>query len=304
MRANIFDSMLSGCRLRDGLRLGTTVALAITAAVTIPTGGPVVWAFDATSTGRTITLPAVVDGLVHVIHNISTGTAVLTIADPSAVTVGKIGVGDAMLCICSNGGWYGFNFNSNLAAGYEGFYGATPIVQPSGASQNAFTDSSGGTASDTIAATVSQSIVLARHGLAELANSQEYQYLPGFAGSLMAINASVIVAATTGSKLATVTGRVNAGALGGGGVVSLTSANCTPIGARVSGTAVTGAKAFTAAQTVGYTVGSVTAFVEGSINIELQLRNDDMNAAIAKTAAFSNAMRTALVNLGLIKGSA
>lgn len=103
-----------------------------------------------------------------------------------------------------------------------------------------------------------------RLSLAELANAQEYQFKPYFAGRFLALNASVVVAATTAAKLATITARVNAGAVGGGGVLALTSANMTPIGAIVDATAITGANTFAAGQTFGWTVSAVTAFVEGA----------------------------------------
>lgn len=183
-----------------------------------------------------------------------------------------------------------------------GFYAATPAVQPSGAAQAAITDSSGGVASDTFAADSAYQVFAIRVEAADLANSQEYQFDPGFAGSLIAINARAVKAITTGAKAATITGRVNGGALGGGGVVALAGAYA--IGAAQAGTAVTGAKAFTAGQTFGFTVGSVTTFVEGAFVIEFTLRNDSKAAALAKIAAMNNKFRTDLVALGFQKGSA
>lgn len=184
------------------------------------------------------------------------------------------------------------------------FYGATPIVQPSGATQAAITDNSGGTSADTIAVGAGYQMLSAHFLLAGFANSQEFQFDPGYAGKLISINARVGVPASTAAKAATLTGRVNAGALGGGGVVALTSANCATAGAQVAGSAVTGANSFTNAQTVGFTVGSVTAFVEGSVFVEMLLQNTDMTAALAKFSAMLNKFRTDLVALGAIKGSA
>jgi hypothetical protein len=185
-----------------------------------------------------------------------------------------------------------------------GFFGAAPVSQPSGAAQNAITDNSGGTSADTIAVGAGYQLQTVRLTLASLANGQEYQFDPGFAGKLVSINARVVEAATTAAKAATLTGRVNAGALGGGGVIGLTSANCTPIGAQIAGSAITGANSFTNAQTVGFTCGSVTTFVEGAIVVEMLLQNTDLTAAIAKFAAMDNKIRTDLVALGLWKGSA
>lgn len=105
---------------------------------------------------------------------------------------------------------------------------------------------------------------------ASLANGQEFQFLPGYGGTLVTINARASGAVTTGAKAATVTGRVNAGALGGGGVVALAGAYA--VGAAQAGTAITGAAAFAPGQTVGFTVGSVTTFVEGAFIIELGVK--------------------------------
>lgn len=180
----------------------------------------------------------------------------------------------------------------------------TIFTRRADASQAALTDNSGGTPANTIAAGVALQTIIIEHNLADLANAQEFQFDPGFAGSLMAINARVIKGASTAAKAATVTGRVNAGALGGGGVVSLTTANCTNVGAQVAGSAITGAKAFTAAQTVGYAISGVTAFAEGIVAIELQIRNDDTAAFVAAMADKWNELQTWAVDRGFWKGAA
>jgi hypothetical protein len=48
-----------------------------------------------------------------------------------------------------------------------------------------------------------------------------------------------------------------------GGVISLTSANCTPLGAVIAGTAITANNTFGATDTISVEASSVTAFVEG-----------------------------------------
>ena len=75
--------------------------------------------------------------------------------------------------------------------------------------------------------------------------------------------------ATTGSKLATLTVEINALAVAGG-VISLTSANCTPMGKMIAGTTVTGSNGFDDDDTISVVASSVTAFVEGDGSIHIQ----------------------------------
>lgn len=99
--------------------------------------------------------------------------------------------------------------------------------------------------------------------LSALANAQSYKFTPGFAGRVKSVQFMVTTAVTTGSKAATLTLKV-ATVAATGGVISLTSANCTPIGAEVDGTAITGGNTFTAAQQLSMDVSAVTAFAEGA----------------------------------------
>jgi len=70
-------------------------------------------------------------------------------------------------------------------------------------------------------------------------------------------------AVTTAAKASTATAQVN-GVSVTGGVVALTSANCTPSGAAVAGTAITAGNTGTADQTVGVVMSATTAFAEGN----------------------------------------
>jgi hypothetical protein len=90
--------------------------------------------------------------------------------------------------------------------------------------------------------------------------------IPGFSGTITSIQFSVTTAVTTGSKLATLSLKVNAAAVTGG-AVALTSANCTPIGALVAGTAITAANTFLATDTINIASSAVTAFTEGQGNL-------------------------------------
>jgi hypothetical protein len=105
-------------------------------------------------------------------------------------------------------------------------------------------------------------------------------FAPGFNGRIVAIDFYVEKAATTAAKLATLTPKVGSTNVTGG-ALALTSANCTPAGAKVAGAAITGGNTFTASQTIGLVGSSVTAFIEGAGWVVLTLYNDDTRSALA-----------------------
>jgi len=90
----------------------------------------------------------------------------------------------------------------------------------------------------------------------------------GFAGKFLDIDAYVITPVTTAAKLSTLSLEIGATAVTGG-AVALTSANCTPIGAKVSGSAITGANSFGIGDTMTIVAASTTAFVEGTIFLDI-----------------------------------
>jgi hypothetical protein len=103
------------------------------------------------------------------------------------------------------------------------------------------------------------------------ANSVIARFTPGFAGRVKSISFAVATAVTTAAKSANLQAGIGAaGAAFGaitqttGGVLALTSANATPAGAAVYGSAITAANTFTAAQEVSVVANAVTAFVEGA----------------------------------------
>lgn len=149
------------------------------------------------------------------------------------------------------------------------------------------TDNSGGTANAAtgVAATLATQTFLMRVDLATLANAQAFQIDPGFNGKVTGINFRVGKAATTAAKAATLTASIASTNITTGGVVALTSANCTPTGNQVAGSAVT-AQAFTSAQSIGFNVSSVTTFVEGDGYVEITVVNTDLANAIATLIAF------------------
>lgn len=96
-------------------------------------------------------------------------------------------------------------------------------------------------------------------------------FRPGVDGIIENVEIIVNKPATTGSKLATLTPKVSAVAVTGG-VVALTSANMTPMGARVAGSQVTAGGAIKKSDSLSITASAVTAFVEGSATLMVRIR--------------------------------
>lgn len=162
--------------------------------------------------------------------------------------------------------------------------GAATLV---GMEASAIVDNSGGTANaatGVVAALAKQTLILPVQ-LAQLANSQVFKLPVPFAFTLTSIGFRVGKAVTTAAKLATATAQVNGVAVTGG-VVSLTSANATPTGTLVAGTAITALNTGTAGQTIEAAISSVTAFAEGDGWFEFGVTNNDLANAIATLIKF------------------
>ena len=82
-------------------------------------------------------------------------------------------------------------------------------------------------------------------------------------GKITAVEFFVTTAVTTGSKAATLNLEIGTTDLTGG-AVALTSANCTPLGAKVAGSAITAANTFVNGDTLSIEAASVTTFSEGA----------------------------------------
>lgn len=93
---------------------------------------------------------------------------------------------------------------------------------------------------------------------------------PGFAGTIKHVRAVVTTAATTAAKTTDLSVKIGATAITGG-VATVTSANATPVGAVVNGTAVTALNVFTATDVLQVFAANTTAFVEGNIVFEVLL---------------------------------
>lgn len=96
-------------------------------------------------------------------------------------------------------------------------------------------------------------------------------WTPGFAGVIEAIEFIVDVPVTTGSKTTAVHAEVGATATTGG-VVTVTSAAATPLGAVIAGTAITAANTFAATDTLSLVAASTTQHAEGSGTFRLTVR--------------------------------
>lgn len=89
-------------------------------------------------------------------------------------------------------------------------------------------------------------------------------FTPGFVGSIVrTFFVTGTVPASTGGKASTLNFEINTVNLAGG-VISLTSALCTPMGAIVEGTPVTGSNRFDKDDTISVEATSTTAFSEGN----------------------------------------
>lgn len=97
-------------------------------------------------------------------------------------------------------------------------------------------------------------------------------FTPGFAGKITKVDFAVTTKVTTGSKLSTLNLEIGTTNLTGG-AVALTSANCTPLGAVVAGTAVTGNNSFSSTDTISIEAASTTAFSEGVGSLLVTIQN-------------------------------
>jgi len=102
--------------------------------------------------------------------------------------------------------------------------------------------------------------------LASIPAGNYVSHILPFACRVKKIDFRVVKPATTAAKAATLTAKKGAAAFTTGGVVALTSANCTPAGAEVAGSAITldSTTEFAAGDTLNITGSGITAFVEGT----------------------------------------
>jgi hypothetical protein len=97
-------------------------------------------------------------------------------------------------------------------------------------------------------------------------------WTPDFDGEIVSIDFAVTEAVTTAGAAADLNAEIN-GTNVTGGVVGLTSANATPVGKVIAGSAVTANNVFAAGQTVSFEAANVTAFTEGAGNLLVTVKS-------------------------------
>ena len=197
--------------------------------------------------------------------------------------------------------------------GEAGFYGATPVTQQSDASQVAFTDSTGGTVSDTMAVGVGVTSIAFPVG--DFANTGAgsfgatttgdvvTDYIPGFKFKVLNLDFITDLPGVGGSASAAVAVHIGATPVTSC-VCTVTEASTSARGELTSGVAATGANTGSATATISLNKATSTVFTAGAGYFLLSLQNMDTADALASTADKVNEIRSSLVNLGLITGAA
>lgn len=157
------------------------------------------------------------------------------------------------------------------------------------------TDNTGGTASSTLVSTAPQVLVPSfTLQLADIVSAAAYEIVVPYAFTISSALWRTGKAASTSSKLATLTLSTTGGSITGG-VMALTTANQNTAGGSVAATAISGANATQAAgSAIILTASSVTAFVEGDGWCELTLINNDLANTLSSIAAKCNKIIDAL----------
>lgn len=171
--------------------------------------------------------------------------------------------------------------------------GTQPDITPS--LPTALTDNTTGTASNTLAAGTGIFTLAIPITLAQITGSGDVltTYTLGFAFKILSVDCRVVEAVTTAGDSASLNLEIGAVDVTGG-VVALTSANATPLGAAIAGSAVTGTNTGTAADTISVEASSVTAFAEGAVVLLVRIQNMDTANAVASLADHINDLITAL----------
>lgn len=157
----------------------------------------------------------------------------------------------------------------------------------------ALTDSTTGAAGTTLAAGVGMYTVSLKVALATLTDADIVtDYIVGHKFKLIKMDFAVDTAVTTAAKASTLDIEIGAVAVTGGDV-ALTSANATPKGVVVAGTAISGANTGAAGATITILASATTTFIEGDGWITLQIQNMDAADAFATAAAELATQRTA-----------
>jgi hypothetical protein len=189
-----------------------------------------------------------------------------------------------------------------------GFHGATPTVQRAGAAQAALTDSTGGTASTTLAATtgittITIPLTSLATGLSTSAIDLLTNYTPGYAFKILKVDWVTTVAGTGSSASQVFNLEIGTTNLTGG-VVTATLASTATIGSITAGTAVTANNTGTASDNFSIEMAAGgTVFTAGAGYFVIEIQNLDTVNTAASITRLLNEIRAADVEKGLIKGS-
>lgn len=159
----------------------------------------------------------------------------------------------------------------------------------------AFTDNTGGTKSDTIAASLAKQTLIMPVQFTDYVNATTWKLAVPFAFLLNSVLLRVSKAGTGAGASITLQSQINAVACTGGSIVS-TLANSATVGGTVAGTAITGNNTGTAGQTVEFAVTVGTVFTAGDGWFELNVTNTDLTATLAAIAFKTNQIRAALIH--------
>lgn len=147
--------------------------------------------------------------------------------------------------------------------------------------QPTLADNSGGTVAEAIAAGVGvYNVMLPAYNNNIVAGDLLTTFTPGHRFKLLSMDWAVVEPVTTASDAATLNAEIGTTNVTGG-AVALTSANCTPLGAIVAGSAITGDNVGGATDTISIEGSSVTAFAEGEGAVILRIQNLDTADAFA-----------------------
>lgn len=190
-----------------------------------------------------------------------------------------------------------------------GFYNATAVVQPTASAQAALTDSTTGASSGTTLAagvgvnTVTIPLTSLATGLSTSAIDLLTAYTPGYKFKLLALD-FVTTVAGTGTSASQAFNLAIGSTATTGGVCTVTLASTDTIGKVTAGTSITAANTGTASDTLSIKMAAGgTVFTAGAGYFVIKIQNMDTADAHAAEVRLLNATRTALVNLGLMKGS-
>jgi hypothetical protein len=171
--------------------------------------------------------------------------------------------------------------------------GRLPLV---GSLPGAITDNTGGTISSTLTAQVgvyTLPFFVNLPNISAAATSIINAYVVGHAFKVMAVNFISEKAVTTAAKAVTLTPAITGVAVTGG-VLALTSANCTPTGHIVAASTITGLNTGSATDTLTLTSSANTVFIEGTGWIVFRIQNMEAANAAASLASKINSLIAAL----------